>query len=332
MTRAPSRSFGRAAVVGCLCGFALGSTPARADNDDWSLTRRVASNSHAATQRAPSVERALARALASPFDPAAIDGLVAAARARDGGLARALEMLEAQSTAAALVVRARLHEVQGESARARELLIQAVELTARTRAPSLPLFRALAQLEQSAGQPEAERAWLERAAQLPQPSAARAALADRLGALTLELGDLAAAREHFDTAARLEPTSLARRFAFARALGAHAKFTEAAVAFGRALEGLGNDRRILPALRIEWAKLQLSAADASGALANLERTEPIVGKGTGLEAELRQLELEAHRRLGTLAEFARELERVRGGDVDALLARVYQELDRPSEA
>ncbi|HEY2732755.1 MAG TPA: hypothetical protein VGI70_02160, partial [Polyangiales bacterium] len=114
MTRAPTRWFGRAALVGCLGGLALGALPLRADDDDWSLTRAPPTK-RADSNRATTVERALARALASPFDDAKIEALLAAARARDGDLQRAIGDLETQPTAAALIVRARLHEARGES-------------------------------------------------------------------------------------------------------------------------------------------------------------------------------------------------------------------------
>jgi tetratricopeptide (TPR) repeat protein len=318
----------------------------RAD-DDWALTRPAAGPPRSALARGDPA-RALDAALAQPLDAAHVAQLFAAYRARDGDLQQLERALQADAAAggestarartasgsvpraaAALVLLARMQEALGEGLRARELFSRAVEL-----APSAELLGAFAQLERAAGQRQHARALLERAALALAPAnlGARSRLWSELGALTLELGDLAAAREHFANAARLHPGSVSHALAFARALAAHSAHAEAADAFAEALAKLGGDPRLMGTLLVELTKLQLAAARWDAALLSVRRAHHVVGPGTGLYPDLLEAEFEVHRQLGSLADFARELETQHGPDADVLLAKVYEALEQPALA
>jgi tetratricopeptide (TPR) repeat protein len=342
VTRAPIRQIaGGTALACCALRLAIGPVSSVRADDDWSLTRPT--RGHAGLAPRASAARAepaqaLELALAHPLDGALVAQLFAAYRGRDGDLRQLEPALEARAAlgsarprqvAAALVLLARLQETLGESTRARELFARAVEV-----APSAELLRAFAQLEHAAGELARERTLLERAllALAKDNVAQRARSSSELGALTLELGDVAAAREHFAAAARGNPGSLVHALAFARALAARAAHAEAADAFAEAVAKLGGDPRVLPGLLLEFGKLQLAAARWEPALVTLRRARRALGPRSGLYPEALEGELEAHRQLGSLAAFARELEAARDADSELLLARVDEELDQPAAA
>lgn len=364
MARGVSALFALAALS------ALSAPAARAD--DWEIERsakparsaqarpRAQARAGAANAGAQDAQRTryLELVLRSPSDAAAFDRLASLYRARDGNLEglqleidekiAALSSANADARAdakvrqplALYVLKGRVHQTLGQLDAARAAFESARERPRDDpRAPSktapgaaLPWILG-AQLEQRAGELERARVLWTRAVELANDRAVRRDAIEQLAEVLLDLKDFAATERAFAELARDEPASPFAATALARALSAHGEHARAAAAYEGALKGLAGDPRVLAPIRIEQARSEIEAGLFPNALETLARAQR-EGAGEGIRHAASELLLDAHRRAGTLAALAEQLERASAGSFEQaeLLARLQEELGNHAQA
>lgn len=347
-------------VLGCL------PQAARVRADDWSLTRpgrgsadgprkrgrragvrrRRGTASRGPDARAAGVtdpaerarvltERYLRALSRDPGQVFARERLIALARQASGGLGALAHRLSERSGGAPVdpfVAQLLLGHV--EFARGRPQAARAAFEAARTLRPAhvAPLL-ALADVAAAGGAPAEAVPWLEAALPLVR-GPERVALERRLGRNLLGQGDFEAAQGHFDAARRGARGGVQGRAAFARALLEAGEAERAVAAYQAVIHALAGDRRALPSLWLQLAAAQQAARQSDAALASLRRAASLAKGRPGLRAEVREALVSAHREVGTLDVFARELADKGGRDPSQLVlaGRLREELGQPAAA
>jgi len=306
-----------------------GSVPQSESSGSGSPSRTTA-----AEERQALIARYQKIVLERPGDPMAIRRLTDLVRERDGHLKALKAELEAlvqaggDSAFAAQLALAEVAASDGDAARARRELSELVQ-----KWPNRPEGHlASARLARASGDADGARASLERALPLLTGAAKEETLGE-LWQLCLEMSDLECAKRHHGALVRAARGNGFIAGELGRALlarGLHAEALKELRAVAQAAEG---DRRaLLPALR-DLGRAQLVSGDAKGALSTLERASRLADAEPALRGEIDALRADAHRALGTLSSFLKELQQS-GETADrlALLGRLYEELGQLPQA
>lgn len=303
--------------------------------DDWSISRpadpapRTGSSSGSSRgPRAPQLSRAerlLNEALADPLTELFIEELIAIERAEHGSLERLRGELEKRGTPRARLLLALIEYREGAQAAAEEALRKL-----RDEGERLASI-ALARIARERGEAAAERAHLLDAINASPTGRERDELRETLAAQALAHGELKAASAQIDILLKERPRDLGLRERWASEYSRAGAHREALRLIDSAIALRRGDLRALIPLRIERARI-LRASDA-----NAEALEEIaailrLGGSAPYRMSLYELELEAHRALGSLELLG---ERLAGrSDIEASIvaAQLFEELGRDEDA
>jgi cellulose synthase operon protein C len=295
--------------------------------DDWSVRReRPAPPSRpsarpgrpppARTPPRAGLERFLEAALADPSSDLLVEHLVSRRRRADGDLGALRLELEARATIEAKVLLARLDVEEGDLEAARASLTRLVD-----EAPRSPLAaRTLASIERRHGELGRVPALLEVALERSTEPALREALLREKMALHLDRGELGEAEASMKALAATRPRDVSLRLEWARELSRRDRGAEAVRAFEAALAMARGDARVATPIRVELARALLDSGDPEAALREVERAGRAAG-GAAFRAALLEIEIAAHRELGSLDALARALSARR--DTDSIVARAH---------
>lgn len=334
-----------------------------AAQDDWSLTRPRDRRPRRERGRRPARERPAPRPAprdrgasgeeAEALRRAALEERYLEALRRDPGQAFALERLVAlnlrdhgdldalvadlsadvaEETAPAAqgalrLVLGRVLIRRGDEAEARGHLEAAATLRPDDPAPRAALGRLVRGTD-----PAAAERWLDEALARTDAGPARTELLRELGGLALDRGDLEAARRRYAALARGADASVYLRTELARALEARDRHAEAAAEYRRVAGRLRGDARVVGPVLRDLGRAELGAGRIDEAIDALERALRVVGRASGVREEVLELLVDAHRRRGTLEPLVERLARRSDAGTVALVARLYDELQRDDEA
>ena len=357
-------SFGfRMGFWGAVLALGLGLLPApsaRAQDDDWSITRpdrprgdrprgdrprgdrprgdrprgdRPRGDDGAGRGPAALRERYLGIVLSDPRDGFAMDRLLSLYREGEGSLDGLTTLLaqrlltESGATRNAIsLVLARLAREAGDLGAARQRYEEVLAAAPGHWIAELGLFA----LDRAAGELAASRSHLERAL-ASAPTGEREELARTLGELCLDLSDYEGAARAYGELGR-GARSVHLRGEFARALAARGEHERAVAAYQTIVSEVAGDRRVVPPLLVEIARAQLQLGRLEDAIATLERARSAAAPSAGIRGEIAELMLDAQRRRGTLETLVTDWSGARGAEERLTVARALDELGRDAEA
>lgn len=331
--------------------------------DDWSITRQPRSPATTRPRaRRPGARRGTPRAARPPAEASAaregertealierymrvlesdpretfaFQRLLDLYRERDGNIDRLVQELDARVAADAAAYAPRmllghLYRAQSQLDEARAAYRRAAELRPRESAPLI----ALAQVEESAGQPAEARRLFDQALALTHERLAREELLRDAARLAMETRDFEAARGYYRELGRGGQGSVFLRSELARALGAAGEWAQAVAEYEQVIRSLRGDNRVLPPVLLELSRAQLESGDAEPSIETLDRALRIAGRQAGIRAEIYDQMLIAYRRSDRLPELAERLRREagQGFEASALLGRIEDELGNDEEA
>lgn len=340
----------RCALLGAI--VALGASTARAQDDDWSVTREEPTRPRrgerpprrarpprtgAASEDAGNLrERYLGIVLADPRDGFAMDRLLALYRDGDGSLAALTTALEAHATShpdartPVDLVRARVARESGDAASAAALYRAIAADTSASDAHVTVAELGLAALERASGDLRSARDHVTRASERAAP-ADRDELIRTIAELSLDSGDFDAAAAAYARLGR-GARSVHLRSELPRALAARGEHARAIEAYRALAAEVAADRRAQVPLLVEMARSSLALGRTDEALATLEEARSRAGATAGVRGEIAELSLDAHRRAGSLAALAEQWARAPGAEERLAVAQALDELGRDADA
>lgn len=281
------------------------------------------------------IDRYTRAALSQPGSEFPVRRLAELARERDGNLQRLLADFEARASKegagryAALIALGGLYEQAARFDEAARAYADAAQLEPRATVARL----AQARLAERAGNPAEARRLYE--AVLPQLTGSERELVLRdVVRLCLDTKDFAAAKRHHDALVRHARGSPYVRAELGRELLRRGE-VERAVSELRSVAqaSQGDNRALSPALR-DLGSALITQGQTAEALDVLRRARAAAAGQPGLQREIDELLVTAHRREGRLAELVAELEKSARNDFDRLriLGRLYEETGEVDKA
>jgi tetratricopeptide (TPR) repeat protein/HEAT repeat protein len=335
VARTAARRLGTA--LGASLGLVIASRAA-AQADDWSLTRQPEpatprKSAAASSTAAPDFSLAL-RAVERR---ATIEQLLTVHRARGGQTDDLLREVEARAARAAqprrwLLLLAQLQRISGAIAEARATFERANAL-----GPDAFSLQLSAEFEREQNALPRARELTEQALAAKPSANLRLPLRTELLELCVALGDRPCAWEQFAVLAA-ERTGVSSALAYPRALASQHAYAEASAAYlslldhspaGATARPRTLDTRTRCDIHLELGELRLAEAALPEARELLEQARSECHERSG---EVLERLLEAHRALGSLAQFAHELAANPAPAAQQLAGRAFEELGQPTAA